>query len=49
MTAVTIVLPILFVCLAVGLFARKLGPGAWALVLLGIIAIIVANFPWAFG
>ncbi len=41
----TIVLPLVGVCLLVGLLAGRLGARVWLLTLLGILAVLAANFP----
>ncbi len=41
----TIVLPLLGMFLAIGLFAGRLGARAWPLTLLGILAVLAANLP----
>jgi hypothetical protein len=41
----TVVLPIVGLCLAIGLFATRLTARVWLLTLLGILAVLVANLP----
>lgn len=46
MIAVTIVFPLLLVFLAAGLYSERMTTRTWGLTLLGILVVVVGNFPW---
>ncbi len=41
----TVLLPVVGLCLVIGLFATRLTARVWLLMLLGIVAVLAANLP----